>query len=112
MKPKFSLVLIAFLVSFSINAYAKKDTGKSGKETVVFSVPMDCMSCKNKIEKNIAFEKGVTDLKIDFSAQTVSVTFKVDKSSVENLVAAFKKLGFNAVVINENGTATQTSGSL
>ena len=101
MKNKLNFMLIAFLVLFSINAYSENNTEKNSKQTVLFSVPMHCMSCKNKIEKNIAFEKGVTDLKADLPSNTVSVTFKSDKNTVEGLVAAFKKIGFNATVVIE-----------
>lgn len=91
-------ILITFFVAFSVNMYAQKEADKNAKETVVFSVPMDCMSCKNKIEKNIAFEKGVTDLQVDLPAKTVTVTFKNNKTNTDELIAAFKKLGFSAVV--------------
>ncbi len=103
MKSKLGFMLTALLMIFSVNANAaENDAKKSTKQTVVFSVPMHCVSCKNKIEKNIAFEKGVTDLKIDLSARTVSVTFKPDKNSVEGLIKAFKKIGYDAVVVSEN----------
>jgi len=102
MKSKIGFMLVALLMLFSANAYtAEKDANKNSKQTVLFSVSMDCTSCKNKIEKNIAFEKGVTDLKADLSTQTVSVTFRSDKNSVEGLIKAFKKLGFDAKVVVE-----------
>ena len=100
MKNKFGFILVAFLVTFSINAYSN-DTKKNSRQTVLFSVAMDCMSCKNKVERNIAFEKGVTDVKADLSSQTVSVTFRSDRNTVEGLIAAFKKIGFNATVVTE-----------
>ncbi len=102
MKNKIGFILVAFLVVFSANAYSKGDAEKNSKQTVLFSVPMHCMSCKNKIEKNMAFEKGVTDMKVDFSSQTVSITFKTDKNSVEGLIAAFKKLGYDATIVTGN----------
>jgi len=104
MKNKFGFILVAFLVLFSVNAHSKNGVEKNSKQTVLFSVPMHCVSCKNKIEKNIAFEKGVTDLKADLSSQTVSVTFKPDKNTIEGLIAAFKKIGYDAVVITDTDT--------
>jgi len=101
MKNKLGFILVAFLVTFSMNAYSKDDVKKSSKQTVLFSVPMHCRTCQDKVEKNIAFEKGVTDLKVDLPSNTVSVTFKSDKNTIEGLIAAFKKIGFNATVISE-----------
>ena len=101
MKNKFGVILAVFIVAFSLNAYSKDGVRKNSKQTVLFSVAMDCNSCKNKIEKNIAFEKGVTDLQVNLSLQTVSVTFKSDKNTVEGLIVAFKKIGFKATVVPE-----------
>ena len=101
MKSKFGFILVAFLVIFSINAYSENNVKKASKQTVLFSVPMSCRTCQNRIEKNIAFEKGVTGLKVDLPSNTVSVTFKSDKNTIEGLIVAFKKIGFNATVVLE-----------
>lgn len=83
------LLLVIFAVGIQTVAAAKK----ANRETVVFSVPMDCQGCVNKIEKNIAFEKGVTGLDIDFENQEVSVTYNASKTNPELLRAAFEKIG-------------------
>lgn len=83
------LLLLIFAVGIQTVAAAKK----ANRETVVFSVPMDCQGCVNKIEKNIAFEKGVTGLDIDFENQKVSVTYNASKTNPELLRAAFEKIG-------------------
>ena len=65
---------------------------KKKKDSVTFFIEaMDCDHCIKKIEKNIAFEKGVTDLKCDLSTRTAIVTYKTDKTSKTRLAAAFKK---------------------
>ncbi len=96
------LALLCAVCSFS--AVSAQQTDKK-KETVTFFVEgMDCSSCVKKIEKNISFEKGVTDLKCDLSTHTAEVTYKTDKTSKTKLVAAFKKIGMDAVPVEE-GTA-------
>ena len=73
------------------------------KDSVTFFIEaMDCDHCIKKIEKNIAFEKGVTDLKCDLSTRTAIVTYKTDKTSKTRLAAAFKKIGMEAVPV-DNG---------
>ena len=62
---------------------------------------MDCDHCVKKIEKNIAFEKGVTDLKCDLSTRTVVVTYRADKTSATRLVSAFKKIEMDAVPVDD-----------
>ena len=60
----------------------KKDT------TVIFKTDIHCPKCKAKVEKNIPFEKGVKDLKVNLKDSTVLLTFRMDKNSVKGLCAA------------------------
>lgn len=83
----FSLILLT-TIAFAGNKEAKK------VDTVVFKVEMDCMGCAGKIEKNIPYEKGVKDLKVDFKNQKVSITYKADKTNKANLKKAIEKLKF------------------
>ena len=74
---------------------------KKKKTTVTFYVEgMHCNKCVNKIEKNIAFEKGVTDLKCDLDTHTAEVTFKDAKTNQANLEKAFDKIGMHAVAVD------------
>lgn len=96
-------VALSFLMVFpagaSVNQKEKKQ--KKGEATTIFRVEMDCQSCVNTIEKNIPWEKGVTDMKCDIQTQTVEVTYKTSKTNDSTLVAAFKKIGKDAAVITE-----------
>ncbi|WP_308597590.1 heavy-metal-associated domain-containing protein [uncultured Parabacteroides sp.] len=94
------IVLICAVFTFS-TAYAQD--AKKKKETVTFFVEgMDCANCVKKIEKNIAFEKGVTDLKCDLNTRTAVVTYRADKTSKTKLASAFKKIGMEATLV-DNG---------
>lgn len=64
--------------------------------TVVFSATIHCDNCKKKIEKNLAFEKGVKEIKVDVKSKTVTVTFKSNKNTPEALKKALKKLGYDS----------------
>ena len=95
------LVIICAMVTFSM-IYAQETKKKSNKETVTFLIEnMHCQNCINKIEKNIAFEKGVTDLKCDLSTLTAEVTYRADKTTEDKLVAAFDKIGMKARALAE-----------
>jgi copper chaperone CopZ len=87
------VLLLALLFSISIAAEAQKDK----KTAVTFSVVgLDCENCQKKVEKNIAYEKGVQDLKVNLKEKKVTVTFDSSKTDVKKLTAAFKKIGFEA----------------
>lgn len=88
MKMKRLIFMLIALVMVSLSANAQ---GKNEK-TVVFYANLHCESCKAKVEKNIPFEKGVKDLKVDLEKKTITITFRKDKNTEENLRQAIEKL--------------------
>ena len=92
------LFVLICAVMACATAFAQDVKGK--KEKVTFKVEtMDCEHCIKKIEKNISFEKGVTDLKCDLSTRTAEVTYRTDKTTTDKLASAFKKIGMDAVPV-------------
>ena len=83
---------VAALFCFSLVSLQAKTPKKS--ETVVFNVHLHCADCVKKVNENIAFEKGVTDLKVSLDEQTVAVSYNPDKTSPEALKKAIEKLGY------------------
>jgi Cu2+-exporting ATPase len=85
-------IMLSAVIALS-SASAQETKKKSKKVTTTFLIEnMSCENCIRKIEKNIAFEKGVTDLICDLSTRTVKVTYRVDKTDEEKLIAAFEKI--------------------
>ena len=96
---QFVVALICAVFTFS-SAYAQD--AKKKKDKVTFFVEgMECANCQKKVEKNISFEKGVTDMKCDLTTRTVEVTYKTDKTSKTKLASAFKKIGMEAVPVDD-----------
>jgi len=89
---KRTIVALSIILISSV-AFAGNDNAKK-VDTVVFKVEMDCMGCAGKIEKNIPFEKGVKELKVDFKNQKVTISYKTDKTNKEKLKKAIEKLKF------------------
>ena len=71
------------------------------RQTVVFDVDIHCQGCITKIEKNIAFERGVKDLVCNLDEKTVTVTFDPSKTDINRLKAAFAKINKPAKVHGE-----------
>lgn len=67
------LVLIMVVV---LSAVMSVNAQKKNEKTVIFNANLHCESCKAKVEKNIPYEKGVKDLKVDMKTQTITVTFR------------------------------------
>ncbi len=82
----------------------KKPSKKAKAEIrdVHFHVHLHCANCVKKVQENIAFEKGVKDLKVSLEDQTVDIKYDASKTSEETLKAAIEALGYP---VAENGAA-------
>ena len=90
--------MMAFSVSLSAGPKKKGEV-----KEVTFSVHLHCENCVNKVQENIAFEKGVKDLKISLEDQTVFVKYDAAKTSEQTLKAAIEKLGYPVAGVVEPG---------
>lgn len=70
-------------------------------KTTVFQTDVDCENCAKKIDNSIPYQKGVKEVKVDVSTQTVTVTYDTAKTNDEALLKAFKKVKVNAEVKQE-----------
>lgn len=101
MKRIVVLSLLAVLLG-SLNALAKN------MRKVTFKVQqMVCQNCEKKVQKNIAFEKGLKELKTNLQDKTVTIVYDADKTSVENLKKGFSKFNYEAKVINDVAADTK-----
>ena len=98
MKTKIFIISIiaVFMATLSVEAQNKKT---NHNKTVTFEVTMTCENCKKTIEKNIAFEKGMKDMKVDLDNKLVTLTFDSRKNNEQKIIEAFSKLGYDAVVM-------------
>ena len=55
---------------------------------------MHCANCEKKIKGNIRFVKGVKKIETSVPKQTVTIVYDPRKSSMQDFVAAFQKIGF------------------
>ena len=99
-------VLLVMTVLFTVNALSfsvfsqdKKNDDKT--KTFTCWASMTCENCKAKIEKNIAFEKGVKDMQVDLPTKTVTIKYNSAKTNPEKLEKAIKDLGFKTEVVAE-----------
>ncbi len=94
-------MLIAMFALVSAGIAQEKQDAKKKKnvETVTCWASIDCEACKAKVEKNIAFEKGVKDLKVDLDNKLITVTYRSDKTSQDKIEKAIKDLGYKTEII-------------
>jgi len=68
---------------------------------MVFWTSVDCEACVTKVEKNIAFEKGVTDLAVDLDKKLVTIKYMPDKTTPEKLEKALQGLGYKTEIVKQ-----------
>ena len=76
------LITLALLAAFS---------------NVTFVTNLSCQKCAQKIEENVAFEKGVKDLKVNVKEKTVFIQYDSTKTDVGTLTKAIEKLGYQVI---------------
>ena len=90
--------LVTLLVVFACMTsagFAQKPKTEKKKETVEIRLDEMCQMCVNKIDKYIAFEKGVTALDINKEKMSVNVTYWANKTDTTKLKNAFSKVKLN-----------------
>jgi copper chaperone CopZ len=92
------MTLAAVMIA-AIGFGAQAQDKKKGTLEITFSVNMHCDHCKKKIESNIPFEKGVTDLKVNLDNKQVYIKYDAKKTDREKLQKAFEKLGYTATEV-------------
>ena len=88
MKNKIIIVLLSIL---TINSWGQT-------ETVKIATSAECIGncCKERIEEEMQFTKGVTAVNLDIESQVLTVTFKTKKNSIENIREIISGIGYDA----------------
>ncbi|MDG0973411.1 MAG: heavy-metal-associated domain-containing protein [Crocinitomicaceae bacterium] len=101
MKNVLSLAVMAMLVvscGVSNGADAQKVTAK-------IMTNAECGMCKDRIEGALNYEKGIVFAELDVPSKVVTVKFKNDVISLEQIRSTISKLGYNADEIKADATA-------
>ena len=99
------IIIIAAFMAFSSAAFAvdnsvtvsevqaqKSKKAKAEIKEVNFHVHLHCQNCVKKVQENIAFEKGVKDLKV--TQHSIYIKYDSSKTNEATLKTAIEKLGY------------------
>lgn len=87
------------IIALTLPAFGQKQN--KDVKSVCIQASMTCMGCKNTIEKNIGFEKGVKAVKADLDTKLVHIEYVEGKNSPEKLAEAIRELGYDATVVDD-----------
>ncbi len=88
------LLLVFLLISGTMKAQTPADAEK--KATIKIKTSAECDMCKKRIEKEMAFIKGVKKADLDLATRVLTVTYQTKKTSPEAIKAAISKIGYDA----------------
>lgn len=84
---------------FCITAMVAKDLKVL---TVKTSPEMHCNGCETKIKNNIRFVLGVKKIETNLEKKEVAIIYDAEKTTVEKIVEAFKKIGYETTTVSDN----------
>lgn len=94
MKRGFVATLAVLLISLTIHAAPRT-------ETLKLCVSIHCHACEELIIDNLAFERGIRDIKIDLDNRTVEVKYNKRRTNLDNIRASLERLGYEVWAIVE-----------
>ena len=98
MKTKISLLVIALILS-AVGLNAQDENKKKKKNdlvTIEIQTSAICGQCKERLEHDMAFEKGVKFVELDDETKILTIKYKKGKTTEENLKKAVTKIGYDA----------------
>ena len=90
------MILSIAMVLMALTAAAEKQT------VTLYIHDMECNGCKAKVEKTLAFERGVQDLEFNLEKRQVTIVFNDKKTTIEKLQQALMKYNkYTSQVVTE-----------
>jgi periplasmic mercuric ion binding protein len=89
-----SIILsLIMLTGFTVSSYAQQ---KAIQKAVIKTPNLQCEACKTRIENHLAHEDGISSVKADWRKHTVTVTWYIDRTNIENIKTELANLGYDA----------------
>lgn len=80
-------ICIAIVISFAVRAQT---------DTVRIKTTAVCDECKERIEHDLSFEKGVKSSQMNLDTKEVTVVYNVQKTDPQKIRTAITRIGYDA----------------
>jgi copper chaperone CopZ len=94
---KFIAIVVLMIIS-RLNIYAQTDTVRIKTSAI-------CDQCKEKIENDLSFEKGVKSAKLDLKTKEVTVVYNPKKTDEQKIREAITQIGYDADTLKADANA-------
>ncbi len=88
-------ILLSFFTAF-IFVFSSQAQVKPVQKAVIKTPNLQCQLCKERIEKRLFKEQGISAIKADYHKHSVAVTFISDRTNIENIKTSLANLGYDA----------------
>ena len=97
----FSSFLLALAMFFTVSAAQAQDVAKAktkgaATEQLQLKTSAVCDMCKARLEKAMAYEKGVQAANLDVSSKLLTISYRPEKTTPEALRTAVQRTGYDA----------------
>lgn len=101
MVKQLQLTLIG-LLGFGLISFSQQ---KVTEKAVIKTPTVQCEMCKDKIEKFLIHQYGVSSVKVDFKKKTTTVAWLTDRTNIEIIKTAIANAGYDADDVSADETA-------
>lgn len=111
MKHVMMMSLSILFLMIGINQVNAQDNNENEKYShTVLKVKMDCNNCAEAVKTQLAYTKGVKEVKADHVKDLVSVKYVAKKCSEQDLIASLAEIKYEATVYKAqaNSSAKKT----
>jgi periplasmic mercuric ion binding protein len=105
MKKMISVLGMVLMAMMFINPVSAQEKKKKNYEEVQIQTSAVCGMCKERIETNIAYEKGVKKVELNNDTKIVTIGFDPRKNNADQLRTAISKIGYDADNVKADPTA-------
>jgi len=90
------IIVLVFVMGLSQLSFAQTQDPEPKEKEIKIQTSAICGMCEERIESNMAYEKGVKSVELDDKTKIVTITYKTAKTDPEKLRKAISKLGYDA----------------
>ena len=88
--------LMMFLSICMLNVYGQQKEQEDGMAYMVVKTHAMCNTCKEMLEQDLLFEKGIHKVTVDMEHKEIMLDFNAKKTSKEEVRIAIAKMGVQA----------------
>jgi copper chaperone CopZ len=103
-----SLSILVLMIGTN-HAIAQDENSNDKYSYTMLEVSMDCNACEEKVKTQLAYTKGVKEVKTDHVKNQVAVKYLNKKCSEKDLIASLAEIDYEAKVKSKDAAKTSKS---